>query len=348
MMSVLADVSLARAGFDRELRDRIAAAWRAEDFHTAGNLIPDELLDAFMLCGTREDVAAAAMRFHAEADLELPLLQPVLQEEAQIDELLAAARLYANAPDAAQAAADAASRAGPPAAPASGRSAATAAMPSDIAGYSARRTRGRPHADAGARAPAPCGSDLGGRSPVRLHRVGHPGRGRRRPRLGRRQVRRRCRLSLALVGAVALHSGTNIVNEIYDVRQGVDTITSPRASHAILKGRIGERDAFRVAMLFFALAVAVGLGLTALRGWPIVALGLHRPRRRLLLHGTAVPVQVPRARRAAGVPADGTADDRSGSYFAVTGTWSLTRARGCRCRSACWWRRSCTATSGVT
>ena len=29
-----------RAGFDQELRDRIAAAWRAEDFTTAGNLDP--------------------------------------------------------------------------------------------------------------------------------------------------------------------------------------------------------------------------------------------------------------------------------------------------------------------
>ena len=32
---------------------------------TAGKLIPDELLDAFMLCGTREDVAAGAMAYHA-------------------------------------------------------------------------------------------------------------------------------------------------------------------------------------------------------------------------------------------------------------------------------------------
>jgi alkanesulfonate monooxygenase SsuD/methylene tetrahydromethanopterin reductase-like flavin-dependent oxidoreductase (luciferase family) len=79
MMSVLSDVSLHRAGFDAELRDRIAAAWRAEDYTTAGRLIPDELLDAFMLCGTREDVAAKAMAFHTEAGLQLPLLQPVLQ-----------------------------------------------------------------------------------------------------------------------------------------------------------------------------------------------------------------------------------------------------------------------------
>ena len=64
MMSVLSDVSLRRAGFEAELRDRIATAWRAEDYTTAGNLIPDELLDAFMLCGTREDVAAKALAYH--------------------------------------------------------------------------------------------------------------------------------------------------------------------------------------------------------------------------------------------------------------------------------------------
>src|ERR1700704_4648794 len=52
MMSVLSDVSLRRAGFEGDLRDRIAGAWRAEEFHKAQSLIPDELLDAFLLCGT--------------------------------------------------------------------------------------------------------------------------------------------------------------------------------------------------------------------------------------------------------------------------------------------------------
>ena len=99
MMSVLGDVSLARAGFERDLRDQIAAAWRAEDFTTAGNLIPDDLLDAFMLCGTAEDVAAGAMRFHADAGLELPLLQPVLQEQLHIERVMDAARMYAQLPD---------------------------------------------------------------------------------------------------------------------------------------------------------------------------------------------------------------------------------------------------------
>src|SRR6266542_378525 len=101
MMSILSDVSLRRAGFEADLRDRIAAAWRAEDFTTAGNLIPDELLDAFMLCGTREDVAAGAMAFHAQTGLQLPLLQPVLQEDRQIDELIGAAAIFASIPESA-------------------------------------------------------------------------------------------------------------------------------------------------------------------------------------------------------------------------------------------------------
>ena len=52
-----------------------------------------------MLCGTREDVAAGAMAFHAGTGLHLPLLQPVLQEDRQIDELIAAAAIYASIPD---------------------------------------------------------------------------------------------------------------------------------------------------------------------------------------------------------------------------------------------------------
>ena len=62
----------------------------------------------------------------------------------------------------------------------------------------------------------------------------------------------------------------NIVNEIYDVRQGIDTIVSPRASHAIVKGRLTERTAFLIAGGAFVLAIAVGLYLVSLRG-PAIA-----------------------------------------------------------------------------
>src|SRR6185437_11317253 len=78
----------------------------------------------------------------------------------------------------------------------------------------------------------------------------------------------------ALAGGVLLQAGTNIVNEIFDVRQGVDTIISPRASHALLKGRLSERAAFAAAAVAFLLAIAVGVALVALRGPAIIGLGV--------------------------------------------------------------------------
>src|SRR5712691_6141780 len=95
MISVLSDISMKRAGFDPALRSQIATAWRAEDYHRAGELIPDELLDAFILCGTVNEVAARASAYH-DAGMDVPLLQPILQETAQVDAVLDAAIAYAS------------------------------------------------------------------------------------------------------------------------------------------------------------------------------------------------------------------------------------------------------------
>ena len=299
MMSVLGDVSLRRAGFEADLRDRIAAAWREERFHDAGNLIPDELLDAFMLCGTREDVAAGAARFHDEAGLGLPLLQPVIQEEEQLAEILAAAHLYGTA------AAEAAT---------AGVAGAAGAVGTSLAhdralggGQRLARQAGaaweivRPFAYTASLVPVAAGGAL----------AWLDGRFALLPFI------------LALIGAVLLHSGTNVINEVYDVRQGIDTITSPRASHAIVAGRISEAGARRLGLACFGLAIVAGLALTALRGWPIVALGL------LGLTGgyfyTAPPFQY--KFHALGVPLVFLLMGplmTVGAYFAASGTWSAT------------------------
>src|SRR5256885_4507416 len=96
MMSILSDVTLKRAGFEPALRDAIAAAWRAEEFHKAQSLIPDELLDAFLLCGTADEVATRAWEYH-EAGMQVPLLQPIVQDEDQIAAVLRAAVNYGRA-----------------------------------------------------------------------------------------------------------------------------------------------------------------------------------------------------------------------------------------------------------
>ena len=311
MMSVLGDVSLRRAGFERELRDRIAVAWRAEDYHEAGKLIPDDLLDAFMLCGTRENIAERAMAFHAETGLDLPLLQPVVQEETQAIELIEAARLYAQLP----------SRAADRAAVAAAAQVGTTASEGEVASV------------------GPAASGLAGD-----RRLGLLERGRRRLGAAYEILRPFAytasaipvlaggalavvdsRFSwlpflAALAAGMLLHSGTNVINEIYDVRKGVDKITSPRASHAVLKGRVSERGAYAFALALFVAAIAIGVYLVALRGPAIIALGLLG-----LVAGytyTAPPFQY--KYRALGVPVVFVLMGPImvvGSYFAITATW---------------------------
>src|SRR5207245_2496255 len=205
MISVLSDISLKRAGFDPQLRTQIATAWRAEDYHRAGELIPDELLDAFILCGTVDEVAARANAYHDDAGMDVPLLQPILQEEAQINAVLDAAIAYAS------------------------RAATAPTLPS-------------PAREGGERTPV--GPGLGRRLAGAWEVV--------RPfsftasllpvsvggAIALSQGRMHWALFLAaLLGALGLHIGTNVINEIYDVRHGIDAITSPRMSMAILKGR---------------------------------------------------------------------------------------------------------------
>jgi 1,4-dihydroxy-2-naphthoate octaprenyltransferase len=319
MMSILGDVSLRRAGFPKEIRDQIAVAWRAEDYHEAGKLIPDELLDAFMLCGTREDIAAKAMAFHAETGLDLPLLQPVVQDETQVIELIEAAKLYAAMPDrvASREAVAAAVVAGSPLAgvgvSALGASAAARSSPASV-GLTDDRRLGlverarrraaaayeilRPFAYTASAIPVLAGGAL---AVVDSRFSWLP-------------------FLAALAGGMLLHSGTNVINEVFDVRKGIDTITSPRMSHAVVKGRVSERGAYLFAVALFGAAVLIGSYLVWLRGPAIVGLGLLG-----IVAGytyTAPPFQY--KYRAMGVPVVFVLMGPImviGSYFAVTGSW---------------------------
>ncbi len=316
MMAVQSEVAMRRAGFDPELSGRLMVAWRAEDYHGAAGLIPDELLDAFMLCGTREDVTARAWEYH-EAGLDLPLLQPIVQDARQVEALLDAAVIYGTQTERARAGplgtgageeeVKGAIGAGAPSdrakEPSRGATrvatASTETAPAAVAPAATRGSTERTPVAVATAATASAGRTSSARTRVALdrQRLGFLGRLRRRVGAWYEIIRpfsfTASTVPVAAAGALAavdhsfswlfflaaliaalfLHIGTNVVNEIYDVRKGIDTITSPRASHALLMGRLTEREAFALAGTAFGLSAVIGVALVVARGWPVVAFG---------------------------------------------------------------------------
>ncbi len=303
MMSVQSDVAMRRAGLDPKVRQRVAAAWRAEDYHRAAELIPDELLDAFVLCGTPDQIAARVEEYRA-AGMTRPLLQPIVQDDDQVAGVLDAATAYGAAP----APASYTSPATEPLAAGAVLDSGPAAEPFEL--DSGRRGLGarlgawaeivRPFALTASIVPVAAAGALAAADGKMNWTL----------------------FALALVAGVLLQVGTNVVNEVYDVRQGVDEITSPRASHALLEGRLGEREAFAVAGVALAAATGIGIGLIAVRGWPVALLGLLG-----LVGGvgyTAPPLAY--KYRALGLPLVFVLMGPLmvlGGYYVVTGTWSL-------------------------
>jgi 1,4-dihydroxy-2-naphthoate octaprenyltransferase len=271
MLAVQSDISMRRVGLDPEIRTAVMAAWRAGDYHVAAGLIPDAFVDAFLLCGTPQEIAARTEAY-VEAGMTLPILQPVVQTEEQTAGVIEAARLYGT---------------GASALPGQQRRSSAhddrlslrrrAAGWSEIARPFSLTASFVPVAAAGALAAVRSQFSLGF-------------------------------FLAALLAGMLLQVGTNVVNEIYDVRKGIDTITSPRASHALLTGRVKERS-------------AIGVGLVVARGWPLVLLGLAG-----LLGGwgyTAPPLQY--KYRALGLPLVFVLMGPFmvvGGYYTVTGHWS--------------------------
>jgi 1,4-dihydroxy-2-naphthoate octaprenyltransferase len=256
MMGVQSDVAMRRAGLDPELRDRVAAAWRAEDYHGAARLIPDELLDAFMLCGSREEVAARADAYR-QAGMHTPVMQPVLQEEEHVASVLDAAVEYASEGAGAPVLVGAAAATGAGAVSLEATRAELDRQQLSPFSRAQRRVGGwyevtRPFSFTASSVPVAAAGGLAALQGLFDWAL----------------------FLAALAASVLLHVGTNVINEIYDVRRGVDTITSPRASHAILKGRVTEREAFGLAFAAFAVSAALGVYMIAVRGWPVAVLGI--------------------------------------------------------------------------
>ena len=78
----------------------------------------------------------------------------------------------------------------------------------------------------------------------------------------------------ALIGASLLQVGANFANDVFDFERGADNADRLGPQRATQQGWISAAQMKRAMWLAFAGATAVGLYLTWVAGWPVLALGL--------------------------------------------------------------------------
>jgi 1,4-dihydroxy-2-naphthoate octaprenyltransferase len=79
---------------------------------------------------------------------------------------------------------------------------------------------------------------------------------------------------LALAGSIAIHAGTNLVNDYFDHVKGTDSAESLGPSGMIQRGILSPRAVLAGGIGAFAIGAAIGLIITAMTGWPVLALGV--------------------------------------------------------------------------
>ncbi|MCF8025862.1 MAG: prenyltransferase [Desulfobacteraceae bacterium] len=80
-----------------------------------------------------------------------------------------------------------------------------------------------------------------------------------------------------LAGGVFLHAATNLINDFYDVRYGLDTVEAATAQyrpHPLVEGKLLPENVRRAAFILFSAGAAIGLWLAAARGLPVLVLGV--------------------------------------------------------------------------
>jgi 1,4-dihydroxy-2-naphthoate octaprenyltransferase len=78
----------------------------------------------------------------------------------------------------------------------------------------------------------------------------------------------------ALLGALFIQVGTNLVNDYEDFQRGADNADRLGPARATQRGWLSPQQVKLGAVVAFAIAALFGLYLLALGGWPIVAIGI--------------------------------------------------------------------------
>ena len=79
---------------------------------------------------------------------------------------------------------------------------------------------------------------------------------------------------LTALGGIAIQAGTNLINTYGDYRSGVDTVASAHTCPQLVTGAMKPADMKRAGLFSFGFAGAIGLFLSWLCGWEVLAVGL--------------------------------------------------------------------------
>jgi 1,4-dihydroxy-2-naphthoate octaprenyltransferase len=79
---------------------------------------------------------------------------------------------------------------------------------------------------------------------------------------------------LALFGSIAIHAGTNLVNDYFDHVKGTDNEESLGQSGVIQRGLLSPSAVLTGGIVAFAIGAAIGISIAVQVGWPVLALGV--------------------------------------------------------------------------
>ena len=76
-----------------------------------------------------------------------------------------------------------------------------------------------------------------------------------------------------LFGSLLIQAATNMFNEFYDERRGLDVAGTVGIAGSIVGGRVAARSVLVGALVCYTLALFLGIYLVSVGGWPILVLG---------------------------------------------------------------------------
>jgi 1,4-dihydroxy-2-naphthoate octaprenyltransferase len=82
---------------------------------------------------------------------------------------------------------------------------------------------------------------------------------------------------VTLAGTILLHAATNLINDYYDVKSGVDTqevATAQYRPHPLVEGKLEARHVRTAAYILYGLSTLIGIYLAATLGWELMWIGI--------------------------------------------------------------------------